>query len=164
MPSPKRHTNETIDPSASDDLLPLNRTVLPTRVLSVEVLIRATGARFGAAFGEAPGAAGAELGAVLVAGAGAGAGVEPVLEPDPVTRKLDSLHFSPSGVVIDTLPVVASAGTTAWKRVDDSSLKDAGWLWKRTACSPSRYRPSKVTSVPARPDCGDIEMICGYAP
>ena len=72
-----------------------------------------------------------------------------------VTVKLSTLVAVPPGVVTETVPVVAPAGTTAVISVAEVTLKLAAAVpWKATAVAPLRPLPVSVTLVPTGPEAG----------
>ena len=67
----------------------------------------------------------------------------------------------PAGVVTETWPVVAPAGTLVTILVAVSDTMAARVPWKATAVAPERFRPAMVTEAPAAPEVGVSLLILG---
>ena len=72
-------------------------------------------------------------------------------------------HFVPKDVAKESFPLAAPDGTTARNWVDDWTVKlAAGRPANRTHNRPpSKFRPVTVTTVPAGPEWGVIEVNLG---
>jgi hypothetical protein len=78
-----------------------------------------------------------------------------------VTLKLAALVTLPPGVVTETVPLVAPAGTVAVICVAESTLKLAATPLKRIALAPLRPVPVSFTLVPTGPEAGSIPVRAG---
>jgi hypothetical protein len=78
-----------------------------------------------------------------------------------VTVKSVALVAVPPGVVTETGPVVAPAGTLVVIRVSDSGVKEAITPLNETADAPVRFVPVIVTGVPNGPEVGSNDEIAG---
>jgi len=67
----------------------------------------------------------------------------------------------PAGVVTETWPLVALAGTLARILVTVSDTMAAGVPLNATRVAPERFAPVMVTVVPATPDVGLMLTIVG---
>ena len=89
------------------------------------------------------------------------AGVNELIVGAPITVKLAALVAIPPGVVTDTLPDVAPAGTVATICLADLTVKDAPVPLNRTAVAPVRFVPVIVTDVPTPPEAGVNDETVG---
>jgi hypothetical protein len=83
--------------------------------------------------------------------------------PLPVTVKATLVLWLPPLVVIETMPVLAPAGTVARNSLAETAVKLALAPLKRTLLSPERLLPPKVTVVPAGPLEGENQAMLGAA-
>ena len=84
--------------------------------------------------------------------------------PASVTVKWSLLTATPSGVTTLMAPLVASAGTTARRRVVDIiSNSDALTPLKLTSVAPRKRVPVTVTPVPTGPPAGAKPLTVGAA-
>ena len=88
-------------------------------------------------------------------------GVKEAMVGGSVTRKSPALVAVPSGVVTETLPVVAPAGTVVLIWVADATVKLAVVPLKRTLVVPVKFVPVMVTAVPTGPLAGLKDVIVG---
>src|SRR6266851_4890878 len=77
--------------------------------------------------------------------------------------KFMGLVAIPPGVITDTWPVEAAAGTVAVIWLAELITKFAGTPLKRTEVAPASLKPVMVTLVPTGPLAGEMRLIIGGA-
>ncbi|MFA5882719.1 MAG: hypothetical protein WDA60_02610, partial [Acidimicrobiia bacterium] len=87
--------------------------------------------------------------------------VDVVVGTVPVTRNRRAALAVPFGVVTETRPVVASAGTVAVTCVGLSTVNVASAPLNVTAVAPSKFVPVITTCVPTVPRSGATRVIDG---